>query len=208
MLCGLERRVGAPHTASLGRGGGCRAAGWESADTPANHHASNGAVSTLSGPAFDTVEPLITGLPVSNHDHGVNAIQFDDNGDLYVAVGGNTNAGVEHCNIGGLPESPLSAAILKADVSTFGFNGNITYVETDTGTPNNDQVFGDIVDVAPGVDVSPFGLGLRNPFGMVYTTWGDLYATDNGPNIGFGAASTGPNTCASLPKIAFRTGLG
>ena len=47
-------------------------------------------------------------LPVSNHDHGVNGITFDNNGDLYVSVGGNTNAGVEHCNLGELPESPLT----------------------------------------------------------------------------------------------------
>jgi len=32
----------------------------------------SGQVSILEGPDFDTVEPLITGLPVSNFDHGIN----------------------------------------------------------------------------------------------------------------------------------------
>ena len=69
----------------------------------------SGQVSRLEGPAFSVVEPLLTGLPVSNHDHGVNGLAFDDQGDLYIAIGGNTNAGIAHGPIGGLPESPLSA---------------------------------------------------------------------------------------------------
>jgi N-acetylneuraminic acid mutarotase len=154
----------------------------------------SGQVSVLEGPNFSATTPLIAGLPVSNHDHGVNAPVFDNQGDLWIAQGGNTNAGVADCDIGGLPESPLSGAVLRARTSKAGFSGTIEYVETATGFPENDQVFGGSVDVAPGVDVAVFAHGLRNPFDIVLTTKGRLYGTDNGPNAGFGAASTSATT--------------
>ncbi len=154
----------------------------------------SGEISVLTGPDFDVAEPLITGLPVSNHDHGVNGLQFDNNGDLYIAVGGNTNAGIPDCNIGGTDESPLSAAVLKAEISKPDFNGEVVYVESATGAVSMDQVYGGIVDVADGVDVHVFGAGFRNPFDLVFTQSGRLYNTENGPNLGFGPASTGPDT--------------
>ena len=121
---------------------------------------------------------------------------FDDAGNLLICVGSETNAGIPSLPMGTLPNSPLDAAILKAPISKVGFNGAITYVETATGKLNNDQVYGDRVDVASGVDVSVFAAGMRNPFSIVWTTRGNLYGTDNGMNANFGAVSTGANTQA------------
>jgi N-acetylneuraminic acid mutarotase len=167
--------------------------------TPTGPSPYTGQISVLTGPGFASPVPLITGLPVSNHDHGINGLAFDNNGDLLISVGSATNAGVMAANSGNLPESPLSAAVLKARLSKPGFNGAITYVETQTGLPNDDQRSGESVDVAPGVDVEVHAAGLRNAYGLVFTTRGRLYATDNGPNIGFGPASTGPQTQSSDP---------
>jgi len=153
-----------------------------------------GQVSVLTGPNFSTVQPLITQLPVSNHDHGVNGLQFDNNGDLFIANGSDTNAGIPSTQLGTQPESPLSAAILKALLSKSNFNGALSYVETATGQPNNDQVYGDRVDLAPGTDVSVFTPGTRNPFDIVWTTRGKLYGSDNGANANFGATSTSATT--------------
>ncbi len=150
-----------------------------------------GQVSRLTGPNFDTPEYLITRLPTSNHDHSVNGMLFDDNGDLLVNVGGNTNAGVKWPQIGDLFESPLSGAVLEAPIWRPDFNGTIAYIETQTGVVNNDQVFGDMVDVRPGSHVAPLAVGIRNGFDLTLTTWGDIYVTDNGPNNGFGPESTG-----------------
>ena len=160
----------------------------------------SGEISTISGPNFDTVETLIDGLPVSNHDHGVNGIQFDNQGRLLFGNGGNSNAGIPDCPMGDLPESPLSAAILRADITRSNFNGHITYVETGTSITNNDQVYGDIVDVSSKIDVEVFAAGFRNPLDLVYTTAGQLYCTDNGPNAGFGAASTSATTQGADPE--------
>jgi N-acetylneuraminic acid mutarotase/glucose/arabinose dehydrogenase len=153
----------------------------------------SGQVSVLTGPNFSTVQPLITGLPVSNHDHGINGMEFDDQGDLLFAVGGNTNAGIKHPNIGDLPESPLSAAILRARITKSGFNGTVTY-KTSDGATNMDQVFGGVVDVESGVDVEVYSPGYRNPFDIIWTTSSVLFGTDNGPNGGYGAASTSATT--------------
>ncbi len=162
--------------------------------TPVSFSPYSGQVSYIEGPNFDTPVPVVTGLPVSNHDHAVNQIAFDNNGDLFISVGSMTNAGVKHPNHGDLPESPLSAAVVKAHTSRPGFNGTITYSETMGGAPNNDQRFGDIVDVDAGVDVEPWGHGIRNAYGLAFTTKSRLYVTDNGPNAIFGEASTGPMT--------------
>lgn len=153
-----------------------------------------GQVSRLTGPNFDTPVTVIDRLPTSNHDHGVNGMVFDNNGDLLICVGGNTNAGIPFWKIGDLPESPLSAAIIKARLSRPDFDGMLEYVETVGGAPNNDQVFGEVVDLAPGTHVEVHAMGLRNPFDLCYTVKGRLWATDNGPNNGFGLASTGASS--------------
>jgi N-acetylneuraminic acid mutarotase/glucose/arabinose dehydrogenase len=151
-----------------------------------------GEVSILTGPSFDTPQALITGLPTSNHDHGVNGMLFDNNGDLLIALGGNTNAGITSALLGGLPESPLSGAILKARTSEPGFNGTVVHLDSITNLPDTDQMNGETVDVAPGVDVIIQAPGLRNAFDMQLATNGFLYATDNGPNSGLGDGSSGP----------------
>ncbi|MEM7309398.1 MAG: IPT/TIG domain-containing protein [Planctomycetota bacterium] len=151
-----------------------------------------GQISILEGPAFDTPIPYVTQLPTSNHDHAVNGLTFDNNGDLLICVGSNTNAGVKHPNSGDLVESPLSAAILKAETSRPDFNGAITYSLTSSGLPSTDQVEGESVDVDDDVHVDVHAVGLRNPYDLVLATNRRLYSTDNGPNFGFGAASTGP----------------
>lgn len=151
-------------------------------------------ISRLSGASFSTITPVVTNLPVSNHDHGVNGMVFDNNGDLLFSVGSQTNAGVEQVESGGLPESPLSAAIVKAELSNPSFDGDLSYVETAGGAPNDDQMFGDVVDLAPGTDVWVHASGVRNGFDLVYTTSERLYASDNGPNFGFGPPSTSATT--------------
>lgn len=153
-----------------------------------------GQVSVLAGPDFNNPQPLITNLPVSNHDHSVNGMFFDDNGDLMICVGGNTNAGVRFHLLGDVPESPLSGAIVRARTSKVGFNGVALYEDTATGVWVDDQVFGEQVDVAAGLDIEVYSPGFRNAFDLVLHTNGYIYATDNGPNVGYGFASTGLDT--------------
>ncbi|MEL7406854.1 MAG: malectin domain-containing carbohydrate-binding protein, partial [Cyanobacteria bacterium J06558_2] len=170
----------------------------------------SGQVSVIEGPNFSTLTPLVDNIGISNHDHGVNGLAFDENGDLLITVGSNTNAGVVDDAIGGIDESPFTAAILKAEITKPDFNGNIQYElpadfvvpaglnltkpDGSPATAEESQGFGGIVNVVPGVDVSVYASGLRNPYDLVFATNGIVYATENSANGGFGAESTGANT--------------
>jgi glucose/arabinose dehydrogenase len=114
-----------------------------------------------------TVKDVVTGLPVSDHDHGVNGLEFDNDGNLLIQVGGNTNAGVP----GALSstklqkEDALSAAtVIARNVNSPDFDGIITY-EVETGNQIS------------GFDVQVFTAGLRNSFDLVMHSNGKLYAT-------------------------------
>ncbi|MBD2219463.1 DUF4347 domain-containing protein [Calothrix sp. FACHB-1219] len=172
----------------------------------------SGEVSVLSGANFTTRQSLISGIGVSNHDHGVNGLEFDNKGDLYILVGSNTNAGITANEIGGVPESYFTAAMLKAEITKPDFNGKIEYTVpagsiVPTSFPSgytpppgetigaeDHQLNGGVANVVPGVDVSVYASGLRNSFDLVYTTKGKIYATDNGANAGFGDFSTSATT--------------
>lgn len=127
-------------------------------------------------------ETIISGLPVSNHDHGTNHITFNTDGSMLISVGSFSNAGATTPGdgIGGVPENPLSGSVVEADYLRPGFDGEIKYDQTD------DPETANIV----GGDIRVFTAGLRNCFGMVVHSNGEVYATDNGPNVNFGLTST------------------
>ena len=139
-----------------------------------------GAVARLVAPVFAPVD-IVSGLPVSAAEHGTNGISFDEAGRLYIAQGGTTNAGVpseRHPR----PETPLSSAILIADLGAPGFDGAMRYAPPDEAS--------DTVDLAGG-GVRVFAAGFRNPYDLVLHSNGRIYATDNGPNEPDGVASLG-----------------
>jgi Glucose / Sorbosone dehydrogenase/IPT/TIG domain len=81
-----------------------------------------------------------------------------------------------------MTENYFSGAVLVAHVGKPNFNGFIKYDSRNNGTP--------ISGFGPnGVEV--FASGLRNSFGIVMHSNGKLYATENGPNPGFGDMATG-----------------
>ena len=157
-------------------------------------------VLALSGPNHSVVTEVITGLPVSGFDHGINGMQFDGEGNLLIAVGGNTNTGLFDGVFGSdAPESPLTSAVLRAAISDPDFNGDVVYefinpldpdllsLASDLGiTPDpNNQLLGNFVrvrDVPGEVEVETYAVGLRNSYDIVFTTLGHVFATDNGPN--------------------------
>lgn len=51
----------------------------------------NGKINAVSGPNMDQITTIISGLPVSDHDHGINGIEFGDHGELYIQIGGNVS---------------------------------------------------------------------------------------------------------------------
>lgn len=139
---------------------------------------------TLSGPngCFNNdLKDVVTGLPVSNHDHAINAITFLPNGKILIAVGGFTNGGVSipGDKLGGVGSNPLAGAIVECGA----WGTSVQYSNW------NDPVKAKIT----GGACKTYATGFRNTFSMMYTTKRKLYATDNGPNKSFGIFSTNCN---------------
>jgi glucose/arabinose dehydrogenase len=151
-----------------------------------------GAVSRFTGPSWAR-EDIITGLPDSApcNNHFTNGLAFADDGRLLIAQGSSTDKGIADppfsnvdCyaglpdpdlpNGGYFPETPLSAAILIADVNDPTFDGTMTHSPSGPPTSNNVTLIGG--------DVEVFAPGTRNPYDLVVHSNGHLYATDNGPN--------------------------
>ncbi|KAI0563127.1 hypothetical protein FGB62_45g137 [Gracilaria domingensis] len=110
--------------------------------------------SDQGGHCLAVTKNLVTGLSVSNHDHGVNGMVVDLDGTLKVLNGGMTNAGFSEKGDGdgGSPETPLSGALLTVRHNIDGFNGNVEY-DTDDGRE---------ADVVNGADVEVFAAGFMN----------------------------------------------
>ena len=60
---------------------------------------------------------VVRNLPVSNHDHGVNGLEFTNDSTLLTAFGGQTNGGWPRAKLGGLEVAYFSWAINGAKVS-------------------------------------------------------------------------------------------
>jgi glucose/arabinose dehydrogenase len=98
-----------------------------------------------------------------------NGIAFDATGKLFIAQGSASDGGLPNPY---LHETPLSGAILVADIHAPGFDGAVTY--DPPGPPadfNVNQVGGDVSVYAPG---------MRNPYDLVLHSNGQMYSTDNG----------------------------
>ena len=95
---------------------------------------------------------------------------------MYINIGSNTNGGEpgKLSGSGKQKENFFSASTIVARLSQPNFNGAIQYDALDDGNPTN------------SVGIEMFAPGLRNPFGITLHSNGNLYATDNGPNGGYG----------------------
>jgi IPT/TIG domain/Glucose / Sorbosone dehydrogenase len=140
----------------------------------------NGRIRMASGPGLETISDVITGLPVSDLDHGLNGLEFGDEGQLWFCSGSHTNGGIpgKLSSSQLLKENFLSAAINVAYLSHPDFDGSIEWSALDDGNM-----------IAKGIDV--YAHGLRNPYSVTLHSNGKLYGTDNGPNPGYGRMSTG-----------------
>lgn len=136
---------------------------------------------TWTGTAWQRVD-LVRGLPRSRQDHATNGMVLDEaEGILYVAQGGNTNAGAPSKSFAGLAETQLSGTVLAVDLDRI---DSTTY---DLPTPDRGPPFGGdggargtLLDADGPVRV--VATGLRNPYDLARTSTGALFAADNGPD--------------------------
>jgi hypothetical protein len=140
---------------------------------------------------------LVRGLPRSEENHATNALALDPaTNTLYVAQGGNTNMGAPSLNFGDLPEYAYSGAILKVDLNAIGDTTYDLPTLVDDNLPTLVGPFGGDfgrhqAKITPSSPVQVFAPGFRNPFSLVRTRAGQLYAWDNGSNAGWGDVPVG-----------------
>ena len=151
---------------------------------------------------------LVRGLPRSEENHSSNGIQLDDKTNiLYIAQGGNTNAGAPSHNFDYTCEYALSAAILSIDLNVIkalpvmGI-GNMAYLydlptlddpsraNNSDGSDVNDPFGGNNglnqAKIITGGPVQVYSPGYRNPYDLIITQERNMYTIDNGANPGWG----------------------
>ncbi len=158
---------------------------------------------TWTGAEWRRVD-LVRGLPRSRQDHATNGLALDPvTRTLYVAQGGNTNRGAPSESFGLLSEYALSGSVLAIDLDRI---GDDTY---DLPTPHGGEPFGGAGGAnqsrtEEGGPVRLFATGLRNPYDLVYTSSGALFATENGADRGRGARPA--PRCINEPREGGRRG--
>jgi glucose/arabinose dehydrogenase len=140
-------------------------------------------------------QDLVRGLPRSEENHSVNGLAINKAGTLlYLAVGGHTNMGAPSRVFADLPEYAYSAAVLTINLTMIGSGTYDMPTLDDPARPGtvdaNDPFGGDNganqAKIVAGSPVQLFATGFRNPYDLLRSSKGVLYATDNGNNAGQG----------------------
>ena len=203
--------------------GGGSGGGDEGLDT------NSGTISRLSWDGSKWVKvDLVRGLPRSEENHSSNGLQLDEAASvLYVAHGGNTNAGAPSNNFAFMTETALTAAILEIDLTaveampTQYDATNDAYYKYDLPTlddpsrPNTGPGGRDAGDPFGGNDglnqaklviggpVRVYASGFRNAYDLVLTSSTSprrMYTIDNGANGGWGGHPDGEGTAGCTNK--------
>jgi len=123
-------------------------------------------------------------------------MSFGPDGWLYIAVGGNTNAGAPSTFFANLAEMYLSASVLR--IRPAGLLGRTLPL--------------DMTNVRTAADLTPFAgtfelfsTGYRNPYDLVWHTNGRLYLNGNAPNLNQGNTPGPLDGCAATPSIDVST---
>lgn len=129
-----------------------------------------------------TVQDVIVGLPCpENLEHQPNQIAFGPDGRLYQSVGGVTTLGGS-ANWG-VAESPLSAAIIVADVHSPKFNNGRLPCNVTTAEPVRYD------PMRPDAPVKLYATGFRNALGLCWHSSGFFFTATNGNSIADGVTT-------------------
>ena len=162
----------------------------------------------------------VRGLPRSGENHAVNGVAVvpDGTGDLLLAVGGLTNMGAPSFNLGYAKESPLSAALVRVNMTSLRELDAAGALPFDIPTlaphltPPDAGPFGsmegkNIPVQPPGSPVYVYASGFRNPYDLLFTQDlgpettnpppGLLVSVDNDGNPGWGGLPIG---CSNTPS--------
>jgi glucose/arabinose dehydrogenase len=140
-----------------------------------------GRVSVLTGPNLTTKRDVIFGLPRACKDHMTNSAAFGPDGWLYFTQGSTSGYGAPDAAWCNRAESPLSAAVLRANV-----NGDIRFTTAIDVNPT--KGYNPTEANAP---VQVYASGVRNGYDLVWHSNGQLYVAGN--ESASGNTPAGPN---------------
>lgn len=147
-----------------------------------------GAVSRLSGPNLEKVEPIVVNLPRSARDHIIHQPVFGPDGCLYFHSGSMSSFGDPDGYWGWRAEHPFSAAVVKLDPRKLPAKLPIDAKTTADGGSYNWE--------SADAPLTVFASGVRVAFDICWTKSGQLFAAVNGSSAG-GNTPAGPNS----PKL-------
>lgn len=135
---------------------------------------------------------LVVGLPRSREAHSVNGLSIGPDGWLYVAVGGNTNAGQRSTYFGDLPEYYLAASVVRLNLAALG--GRTLPIDTSAITS--------AATLSPLAGVfEQYSTGYRNAYDLTWHSNGRLYLNDNAANFSQGNTPGSADGCPT-PSIS------
>ncbi|MDM9632817.1 PKD domain-containing protein, partial [Robiginitalea aurantiaca] len=164
----------------------------------------DGKISRISGAQLENEELLVTDLPRSLRDHLTNSLAFrpGENNALYFNQGSLSAAGEPDNAWGNRPESMLSAATLRLDLSllpaTLPLNvrttRNIEAIKAvDVNSPTLDGLYNPYFVNAP---LTLYASGVRNAYDLAWHSNGQLYIPTNGTAGG----SNAPASIDDMPR--------
>ena len=136
---------------------------------------------------------LVRGLPRSEENHTGNGLTLSpDGGTLYIGQGGHTNKGAPSSYFGDIPEYALSAAILSVNLSAVQGGYDLPTLNRGAGaSPFGGNRGTTQAKLVAGGPVQVHAPGFRNPYDVVMTSAGKLFAVDNGANASYGDVPIG-----------------
>ncbi len=158
----------------------------------------DGRISRISAPQLENEQLLVTDLPRSLRDHLTNSLAFrpGENNALYFNQGSLSAAGEPDGAWGNRPESMLSAATLRLDLSllpaTLPLNvrttRNIEAIKAaDVNSPTLDGLYNPYYVNAP---LTLYATGVRNAYDLTWHSNGQLYIPANGTAGGSNAPAS------------------
>jgi hypothetical protein len=148
-------------------------------------------ISRLSGPKLEKVEDVVVNLPRSFIDHQTFEPVWGPDGALYFHQGAQNAFGYPDEIWGWRGETPLSASVLRLDVSKW-TPGTPIDVKTMDGGGTYDPA-------APGAPLTVYASGIRVAYNIRFHSNGHLYGGINGSSA-YGNTPAGPGT-PPIPQI-------
>jgi glucose/arabinose dehydrogenase len=158
-----------------------------------------GKISRLSGAGFSDYEDVVIELPRAYKDHLNFQIDFGPDGAIYFNQGSMTGSGAPDSKWAMRPESLLTAAVLRLDVTKI------------KSLPLSARTQGDRAydPFAPDAPLTLYATGIRSGYEMLWHSNGSLYTAVNGAAAGGAAPASTPDyrgtPVPAIPEVQHTT---